>query len=117
MPIKIKGVYDPPEKADGTRILIDRLWPRGISREKARINEWLKEIAPSNELCQWFGHKPERWEEFQKRYGEELQTAERQEPLRHLRALVRRGTVTLLFAAKDGGRNNATALANVMREK
>ena len=117
MPIKIKRVYDPPEKADGTRILVDRLWPRGLAKEKARVNEWLKEIAPSSELRQWFGHKPARWEEFQKRYREELQTAERQEQLRHLRALMRKGTVTLLFAAKDSEHNNVKVLAGVLKRK
>jgi uncharacterized protein YeaO (DUF488 family) len=65
MPIKIKRIYDPPAKTNGTRVLVDRLWPRSITKEKARIDEWLKEIAPSDELRQWFGHKPERWEEFQ----------------------------------------------------
>jgi uncharacterized protein YeaO (DUF488 family) len=117
MPIKIKRIYDPSEKADGVRVLIDRLWPRGLAKEQARVDEWLKEIAPSNELRQWFGHKPERWKEFQKRYRQELQTAERQEQLRHLRALARQGTVTLLFAAKDEERNNATVLANVIGRK
>ena len=117
MPIKIKRVYDPPEKADDTRILVDRLWPRGLAKEQARIDEWLKEIAPSDALRQWFGHKPERWEEFQKRYHQELQIAERQEQLRHLRTLMRKGTVTLLFAAKDDERNNATVLAEVLKEK
>ncbi|MCG3118014.1 MAG: hypothetical protein ALAOOOJD_00147 [bacterium] len=117
MPIMLKRVYDPPEKSDGTRILADRLWPRGISKEKARVDAWLKEIAPSNELRQWFGHKPERWEEFQKRYRQELQRTERQEPLRHLRALARQGTVTLLFAATDDERNNAVVLAKVMKGK
>ncbi|MGH7455293.1 MAG: DUF488 domain-containing protein [bacterium] len=117
MALKIKRVYDPPEKTDGTRILVDRLWPRGLAKENVRIDEWLKEIAPSNELRQWFGHKPERWEEFQKRYRKELQAAERQEQLRHLRALARKGTVTLLFAAKDDERNNVTVLANVMKGK
>jgi uncharacterized protein YeaO (DUF488 family) len=117
MPIKIKRVYDPLEKADGTRILVDRLWPRGLSKEKARLDEWLKEIAPSDELRHWFGHKPERWEEFQKRYRQELRAAERQEQLRHLRGLARQGAVTLLFAAKDDKRNNATVLDNVIRRK
>jgi uncharacterized protein YeaO (DUF488 family) len=117
MAVKIKRIYDPPEKADGTRILVDRLWPRGISKEKVRIDEWLKEIAPSDKLRQWFGHKAERWEEFQKRYREELQTMERQEQLRHLRALARQGTVTLLFAAKDDERNNAVVLVKVMKGK
>jgi len=117
MPIKIKRVYAPPEKADGTRILVDRLWPRGLSKEKARIDEWVKEIAPSDELRKWFGHKPERWEEFQKRYRVELQTAERQEQLRHLRALARKGTVTLLFAAKDSEHNNVKVLAGVVQRK
>ncbi len=117
MPITIKRVYDPAEKADGTRILVDRLWPRGLAKEKARIDEWLKEIAPSDELRQWFGHKLERWEEFQTRYRKELQTAERQEQLRHLRALMRKGTVTLLFAAKDREHNNGKVLASVLKRK
>jgi len=117
MPIKIKRVYDPPEKADGTRILVDRLWPRGLSKEKVQIDEWLKEIAPSGELRKWFDHKPERWEVFQKRYREELRAAEQQEQLRHLRALMRKGTVTLLFAAKDSERNNVKVLAGVLKRK
>jgi len=105
--LKIKRVYDPPEKADGTRIIVDRLWPRGLAKEKARIDEWLKEIAPSDELRKWFGHKPERWKEFQKRYREELRAAEQQEQLRHLRTLMRKSTATLLFAAKDSEHNNS----------
>lgn len=117
MAIKIKRFYEAPENSDGKRILVDRLWPRGVAKAKARIDEWLKEIAPSNQLRQWYGHKPERWEEFQKRYREELQTAEKQELLKHLKSLARRGTVTLLFTTKETECNNAVALANVLKRK
>jgi len=117
MAIKIKRLYDAPEDSDGKRILVDRLWPRGVAKDKARIDEWLKAIAPSDQLRQWFGHKPERWEEFQKRYREELQSAEKQELMKHLKSLARQGTVTLLFAAKEAEHNNAVALANVLKRK
>lgn len=115
MTLKTKRVYDLPEKTDGKRILVDRFWPRGLAKERAKIDVWLREIAPSNELRKWFGHKPEKWKEFQHRYGEELRRSERKEQLRHLRALTRKGSVTLLFAAKDGRHNNAIALAATMK--
>lgn len=89
--IHCKRVYDPPGEADGTRVLVDRLWPRGLSKEKAAVDHWLKAVAPSNELRRWFGHKPERWEEFQRRYREELATPERREALAQLHALADRG--------------------------
>ena len=117
MALKIKRFYDTPEDSDGKRILVDRLWPRGVAKAKARIDEWLKEIAPSNQLRQWYSHKPERWEEFQKRYYEELQSVEKQELLKHLKSLARQGTVTLLFTTKETERNNAVALANVLKQK
>jgi uncharacterized protein YeaO (DUF488 family) len=115
--LKTKRVYDQPEKTDGKRILVDRLWPRGLSREKAQIDEWFRDIAPSDELRKWFGHKPERWEEFQERYREELRSAEKQQQLIDLRSMIRAGTVTLLFASKDGEHNNAIALTGILKQK
>ena len=94
--IKIKRIYDPVSKDDGKRILVDRLWPRGLKKEKAVIDEWLKDIAPSDELRKWFSHDPSKWEEFKKRYRKELE--DRQETIRDLRTEARRKTVTLLFA-------------------
>ena len=117
MALKCKRIYDLPEKTDGKRILVDRLWPRGLAKEKAQIDEWLREIAPSNELRSWFAHKPERWKEFQQRYRKELRVPEKQEQLRHLRALMRKGPVTILFAAKDGEHNNARVLATILKPK
>ncbi|MRR37750.1 DUF488 family protein [bacterium] len=110
--VRIKRIYNEPAADDGKRILVDRLWPRGISRDAARIDEWLKEIAPSDELRKWFGHDPARWEEFRERYRRELDA--KTELLDHLRALERKETVTLLFAAKDEERNNAVVLKEML---
>ena len=110
--IKLKRVYDPYADSDGKRILVDRLWPRGIKKEDARIDHWLKDIAPSDELRKWFSHDPAKWEEFKKRYRKELE--DRQETIRDLRTEARRKTVTLLFAAKDTERNNAVALKEII---
>lgn len=110
--IRIKRVYEEQAAEDGKRILVDRLWPRGIAKEKARIDEWLKEIAPSDELRQWFGHDPARWDEFRERYRRELET--KAELLGHLRAVAKGETVTLLFAAKDGEHNNAVVLREML---
>jgi uncharacterized protein YeaO (DUF488 family) len=111
-----KRIYEPATRKDGCRILVDRLWPRGLKKEAARVDEWMKEIAPSNELRKWFGHKPERWAEFQKRYRAEL--AKKKELLQTLRAMERkRGTVTLLFGAKDEERNQAVVLRNILQAK
>ena len=112
--IKIKRVYAPPEPADGTRILTDRLWPRGIARETARIDEWCKEIAPSSELRQWFGHDPAKWAEFRVRYLHEL--AAQGELLARLRQLGRQGTVTLLFAAKEEVYNHTVLLRELLEQ-
>lgn len=117
MALKSKRIYDLPDKTDGKRILVDRLWPRGIAKEKAQIDEWLRQIAPSNELRKWFGHKPKRWKEFQQRYRKELRVLAKQKQLHHLRALMRKGSVTLLFATKDGEHNNAKVLAAVLKRK
>jgi len=113
--IKLKRVYDPPSEDDGYRILVDRLWPRGLPKSKARIDLWLRDIAPSNELRKWFSHKPERWEEFKKRYREELKNKE--ELLRKLIELEKHyGVITLLYAAKDREHNNAVVLREVLEE-
>ncbi len=110
--VKTKRIYDPPAAGDGTRILVDRLWPRGLTKEDARIDEWLKEIAPSNELRKWFGHDPAKWKEFRSKYLEELR---QQGPLlEELKGKARRGTVTLLFAAKDADHNNAVVLKELL---
>ena len=112
--IKLKRVYDQHDMADGKRVLVDRLWPRGMKKEEARIDLWLKEIAPSDELRKWFSHDPAKWKEFKKRYRKEL--GDRQNVLDVLRKESRRGTVTLLFAAKDTDRNNAVVLKELIEE-
>jgi len=112
--IRIKRVYDPPAADDGWRVLVDRLWPRGLSRDEARIDEWLKEIAPSDGLRKWFGHDPARWEEFRSRYREELQG--KGELLERLRQAASQGEMFLLFAAKDEEHNNAVVLKELLEE-
>src|SRR5690606_4840134 len=113
--LRVKRVYDPPAPDDGLRVLVDRLWPRGLKKEDARIDLWLKEVAPSAELRRWFGHDPSRWDEFRRRYAAEL----RANPavLEELRASLRgRGVATLLFAARDAERNNAVALKALLED-
>ena len=110
--IKLKRVYEPASPADGTRILVDRLWPRGLRKEDAAIDHWFKELAPSTTLRRWFGHKPERWIEFRKRYRAEL--AEQPEALAQLRSLARKRPITLLFAAHDELRNNAVVVRELL---
>jgi uncharacterized protein YeaO (DUF488 family) len=111
--IAVKRVYEAPEKADGQRVLVDRIWPRGVSKKDAALTVWLKEIAPTDELRKWFGHEPERWPEFQKRYRAELDA--NGEAVAQLRALLGKGTVTLLYGAHDEAHNNAVALAGYLR--
>jgi uncharacterized protein YeaO (DUF488 family) len=110
--LRIKRIYEPPAPEDGRRVLVDRLWPRGVSKDGARVDEWLKEIAPSDDLRRWFGHDPEKWEEFRTRYREEL--GPHGELLDRLRAEGRKGTITLLFAAKDEEHNNAVVLREML---
>lgn len=110
--VEIKRVYEKPAKEDGMRILVDRLWPRGVSKEKAKIDLWLKDIAPSDGLRKWFGHQPTRWEEFRKRYLEELRN--NKEALGELASLCRKNPVTLLYAAKDEAMNNAVVLKELL---
>jgi uncharacterized protein YeaO (DUF488 family) len=113
--ILLKRVYEPPEESDGERVLVERLWPRGLRREEASLSLWLKEIAPSPALRQWFRHDPERWPEFRRRYEEELKAPERQAALRDLADMAARGTVTLVFAARDKERNSAVVIADLLR--
>ena len=113
MPFRVKRVYDPPSPEDGLRVLLDRLWPRGLSKEKARVDWWAKELAPSDGLRRWFGHDPGKYPEFVRCYREEL----RGNPhLERLRTLGKAGTVTRLFGAKETRYNNATALLEILQE-
>jgi uncharacterized protein YeaO (DUF488 family) len=112
MMVKIKRVYDGESPTDGKRVLIDRLWPRGIKKEDIRIDEWLKEVAPSNELRQWFSHDPSKWREFKNRYYRELM--EKEPLVEALRLQAKQGTLTLLFSAKDITHNNAAALQELI---
>lgn len=112
--IRLKRVYEAPSREDGYRILVERLWPRGLTKQRARIDLWLKEIAPSPELRTWFGHEPARWKEFCKRYRTELRSKKALlDPLLHM---AREGTVTLVFAARDGKYNSAVALKRFLHE-
>ncbi len=116
MALRVKRIYEEPEEADGERILVDRIWPRGLSKEKVRLSEWRKDLAPSGELRKWFGHDPERWEEFVRRYRAELEEGGKLEELRELGRLAEEENVTLLFAAKDTEHNNARALAEFLNQ-
>ncbi|HXS41959.1 MAG TPA: DUF488 family protein [Stellaceae bacterium] len=114
--IRLKRVYEPPSQEDGLRVLVDRLWPRALKREAAKIDVWLKDIAPGTALRQWFGHDPSRWAEFERRYRREL--AANPEAVAALRALVKANKrLTLLFAAKDSEHNNAVALKNFLARR
>jgi uncharacterized protein YeaO (DUF488 family) len=112
--IRIKRIYDAPDPADGFRVLVDRLWPRGVDKERALLDAWARELAPSAALRQWFRHDPERWSEFQLRYRAEL--ADRQPELETLRQRARQQAVTLLFAARDPRINHAAALREILLE-
>jgi len=111
--VRLKRAYDPAEPDDGYRVLVDRLWPRGVSKDRARLDEWARELAPSTELRTWFGHDPARFAEFRRRYLEEL--AARAEKLGELRGRARKGTVTLVYAARDDRHNDAVVLAELLR--
>lgn len=114
--IAIKRVYDEPEPQDGARVLVDRLWPRGISKERAHIDVWLKDLAPSNELRKWFGHEPEKFAEFRRRYEAELRSEDAQAALRQLEDKAKQGPVTLVFAAHDVEHNNAVVLREYLQQ-
>jgi len=111
----IKRIYEPPDVNDGYRILIDRLWPRGFTKERARVDLWMKEIAPSTELRKWYHHNPERWNEFKNQYRMELN--EKKELILQIQHLEKvHGTITLLFAAKEKEQSQATVLINLLNE-
>jgi len=112
--IKVKRVYDPADPSDGRRVLVDRLWPRGVPTKKARIDEWRKDLAPSDALRRWFGHDPKKWEEFRRRYRQEL--GRKAEELKELAGQARHGRITFLFAARDEQRNNAVVLEELLED-
>ena len=111
--LMVKRIYEPPAPDDGQRVLVDRIWPRGVSKEHAALALWLKEIAPSDELRKWFGHEPARWAKFQERYRAELDR--NGEAVAQLRGLLGKGKVTLLYGTHDEAHNNAVALAGYLR--
>jgi uncharacterized protein YeaO (DUF488 family) len=113
MDVRLKRAYEPPAPTDGHRVLIDRLWPRGVSRQRAKLDDWEKELAPSAELRQWFGHEPSRFAVFRRRYIEELRSERPR--LTALRRRAREGTLTLVYSAHDTEHNDAVVLAEVLR--
>ena len=114
MRVELNRVYDAAKEAGGYRVLVDRVWPRGISKDKLRLDEWCREIAPSTKLRQWFGHIPDRWEPFRLKYREELKAKD--DDLKRLRALARKQPLILLYSAKDKEHNQAVVLREVLLE-
>ena len=114
MNLHIKRVYAEPEREDGKRILVDRLWPRGLTKEKAKVDLWLKDVSPSNELRQWFGHDPKKWPEFRRRYKKELRPLD--SSLAALREEARQRTITLVYGAKDQAHNEAVVLLELLQQ-
>ena len=110
--VQTKRAYESPAAEDGTRVLVDRLWPRGLKKTDAAIDHWAKDLAPSTELRKWFGHDPARWEEFRRRYSEEL--SEHREDIARLRDLARKGRITLVYAAHDEAHNDAVVLREIL---
>jgi uncharacterized protein YeaO (DUF488 family) len=113
--IRLKRVYEPAAKSDGTRLLVERLWPRGVKKEALRLDGWLRDVAPSTELRKWFGHRPERWAEFQRRYRAELDA--NSQAWQPILDQARKATVTLLFSSHDEDHNNVVVLAEFLRAK
>jgi uncharacterized protein YeaO (DUF488 family) len=114
--ISVKRAYDPSAESDGTRVLVDRLWPRGVAKADAHIDLWLKEIAPSTDLREWFGHDPAKFDVFRRRYTEELSTGVGHQALRRLCEVAQQGQITLVFAAKDTKHNNAVVLRDLIMQ-
>jgi len=112
--VRLKRAYEPAAPSDGVRVLVDRLWPRGVSKAKAAIDHWLRELAPSHELRRWFGHDVDRWDEFRRRYRAELE--QHSEALEQLRQLAREGRITLVFGARDEAHNDAVVLRDILAE-
>jgi len=115
--IKIKRAYEPETRTDGYRVLIDRLWPRGVKKTDLKIDDWIKDLAPSNEIRKAFGHEPSKWKEFRTRYRGELRKPAMKEKLADLARLAKRKTVTLVYAAKDEEHNNAVVLKELLDHK
>ncbi len=113
--IRIKRAYDAPEPSDGTRFLVDRLWPRGVKREDLAVKEWIKEVSPSNDLRHWFGHDPAKWEEFRRRYFADLDS--KPETWRPILEAARTADVTLVYSAKEREHNNAVALKEYLEKR
>jgi uncharacterized protein YeaO (DUF488 family) len=113
--VRVRRVYEHPAADDGRRLLVDRLWPRGLSKDAAHVDEWVKDVAPSDELRRWYGHEPERFEEFRRRYADELREPARAQALARIEAAAQQGTVTLLTATKDAGLSQAAVLAERLR--
>jgi uncharacterized protein YeaO (DUF488 family) len=113
MDVRLKRAYEPASAEDGYRVLVDRLWPRGVSKEQAKLDEWDQELAPSRQLREWFGHEPDRFPEFRRRYIDELRANRAR--LRELRRRARTGTLTLVYSAHDSELNDAVVLAEVLR--
>lgn len=112
--VRIKRIYDRPEPADGYRVLIDHIWPRGVSRKRAKLDEWARELAPSDELRKWFDHVPERFEQFRARYRKEL--ADHADRIEELRTRASKGPLTILYAARDQEHNNAVVVGELVRD-
>jgi len=112
--VRVRRAYDDPEPTDGRRVLVDRLWPRGLSKERAHLEEWCKQVAPSTDLRKWYGHDPERYAEFARRYRAELDQPEGATALGHLRDLASSGPLTLITAAKRSDISEATVLAELL---
>lgn len=113
--IKIKRAYESSSEDDGFRILVDRIWPRGVSKEKANLDTWMKEVAPSNDLRKWFSHDPKKWKEFEKKYEEELK--DKNELINEIKEIEKdKGKVTLIYSAKDKEHNNAVVLEHILKK-
>lgn len=112
--VSVRRVYEKPSPDDGVRVLVDRVWPRGLRKDDAHLDEWRKDVAPSSELRTWYGHDPQRYDGFRRRYLAELQDPGRADALRHLRDLAQRGPLTLLTATRDAGISQAAVLAEIL---
>lgn len=113
--VQVRRVYETPEQSDGARVLVDRIWPRGMAKEKAELDEWCKEIAPSTELRKWYGHEPERFDEFSRRYRTELKDSEHADAVAHLRDVAKERPLTLLTATRHPEISEAQVLAELLR--
>jgi uncharacterized protein YeaO (DUF488 family) len=117
MAIRIRRAYDPPLPEDGRRVLVERFWPRGMKKDRLFLNAWLRELAPSDELRRWFGHDPARWQEFRRRYRQELRGTRQQQLLDELTDQASRRNVTLIYSAREERFNNAVALREIIEER